>query len=149
MRLEPFFRQARDLVESARLFKEVAGAGNDSQLLRARELLEGLAVEVEHDVILAADDQERRRPDLAKGVSGQIGPAAAGDDGVHHLRMKRRGDQGRAASGAGAEEAQLERPGRRLALEPAGGGVKAASQKLDVEDLRAILRLRHGQEVNQ
>ena len=52
-----------------------------------------------------ADDQQRRRADVGERRPGQVGPAAAGDDGTHDVGLARGRHERRGGAGAGAEQA--------------------------------------------
>src|SRR4051812_32690732 len=60
---EPLARVIDDFFERAGLLEQVSRAWNDDQLCGSRKLRLCLAVEVDHDFIALADDQQRRRVD--------------------------------------------------------------------------------------
>jgi nucleotide-binding universal stress UspA family protein len=68
--------------EGAGFFEEVGGARYDGeQGVGGREDRLSLPVEGEHDVVVAADDEQRRREHVAEVPFGEVGPAAPGHDG--------------------------------------------------------------------
>jgi len=77
---EPADCQFSHLFRCPWLLEQAGGTGNDGQLVLARQLLPGLAVQVEDGFIAAADDEQRGRPHRGELRPGQVGPAAAGDD---------------------------------------------------------------------
>src|SRR6516225_2017943 len=58
---KPFLRKARDLFQGAWFLEEVRCARNDHQIFGALKLTEGLAIQFNHHVVVAADNQQRRR----------------------------------------------------------------------------------------
>ena len=48
-------------IEGARLLEQVRGAGHDGQVILAAQLRLGPAVEVQHHLVTAADDEQHRR----------------------------------------------------------------------------------------
>ena len=78
---EPPGRQARDLLQRARLLEQVRRAGHDLEP-RPRRACRASASRFmrDHRHVVAAHDQERRGAALAgSAVPGQVGPAAARD----------------------------------------------------------------------
>jgi len=73
-------RELRDAFECAGLFEKVRGTGDDLQLRLAAHLAERLFVQIDHHVIVTADDEQRRRLHPRQDIAREIGPAAAGDD---------------------------------------------------------------------
>src|SRR4030065_1987965 len=57
---EPRRRLARHLLQRAGLLQQVGGAGNDHQLFFAMQLVVGLLVEIDHDVVVAPAQQQGR-----------------------------------------------------------------------------------------
>jgi hypothetical protein len=58
---EPIARQFCDLLKRAWFFKEMGRTGNDLYLYFATHLITGLFVSLDDDVVLAANDEQRRR----------------------------------------------------------------------------------------
>lgn len=65
--------------QRARLLEQVGRAGHDLQAVLAAQAGLSLAVEVEHHVVLPADDEQRRRGYGGEPARGKIGTPAAGD----------------------------------------------------------------------
>ena len=65
----------------------------------------GLPVELEHDRVAAAHDQESRSAYSRESISGEIRPPATGDDGADLARPLGRGDEGAGRAGARTEQA--------------------------------------------
>src|SRR5262245_29584190 len=82
VRRKPRRRETGDLLERAGLLEQVRRAGNDLEALRRGELCERSAVEGEHLVIGAPDDEQRRRANALDGRR-EVGPTPAGDDRAH------------------------------------------------------------------
>ncbi len=61
--VEPIDGQPGDLVEGSRLLEEKGGSGNDRDPVGTLQLGGGHAIEVEHQLIGTADDQEDRSCD--------------------------------------------------------------------------------------
>src|SRR5690606_38728353 len=79
------------------------------------------AVEVKDLAVLAADDQQRRRPDAAQVGAGEVRPAAARDDRPdRHGPMGGR-DERRGGSGARAEESDRQTRRGLVLASPFGG----------------------------
>src|SRR5205823_11526975 len=55
--LEPLARELRHLVERSWLLEQMRGAGNDDELLLAMQQVERAPVQLDDDVVLAADDE--------------------------------------------------------------------------------------------
>jgi hypothetical protein len=83
----------------------VRGAGHDDELVFGVQVLLGLPVELEHDRVAAAHDQESRSAYSRESISGEIRPPATGDDGVDLARPLGRGDEGAGRAGARTEQA--------------------------------------------
>lgn len=121
------------LIELAGFLEQVGGAGNDQQALVAAEQGEGLAIEVDHHVVVA-DDQECGCGECRHGRgAGHGGPAAARDDGRDSRAVAGCQSQPGGGAGAGAEQAERQGHGERLGAEPGGGLAKPPGQQSDVE----------------
>jgi hypothetical protein len=131
--LEPLACQPRHLVERTGLLEEVRRSGDDHQLLLAAELLERRPVQLDHLKVVAADDQQRRRPDERQGRPGEIGAPTARDDRADRLGAPRRRDQRGGGAGAGAEVADPKMSRLRMLGEPVGGPDESLGEQADVE----------------
>lgn len=100
---EPFPGEIGDRLESAGFLEEVGGPGDDLEAGRRAELGLGAAVELEHDFVASADDQQRGGPHQSEAVPGQVRPPAPGDDGRDAPGMIGGGDEGGGSTRAGPE----------------------------------------------
>src|SRR5437870_11710385 len=82
---EPLARKFGDGLERARFFEEVSGARNKLEFHFALHFRYRLAIQVDHDVILPADDEHGLRFYFLMCRSGQVGPATSGKHGVDWL----------------------------------------------------------------
>src|SRR6266496_1443711 len=57
---EPVSRQLRNLLECTRFLEQMCRAGNDLHLLRPFQMGKRLPVQIDDDIIAAANDKERR-----------------------------------------------------------------------------------------
>ena len=71
----------------------------------------GIPVHAEHLAVEAPDDQQARCPHEREGVAGEVGPAAARDDGAHGVGPLRRRDECGGGAGARSERAQRQTGG--------------------------------------
>ena len=117
----------RGLGQGARLLEEVGGARRRPRArLGQPQPGAGLPVEVEHDVVGAADDEQRRRPHRRQPGAGEVGAAAAGDHRRDVDAGLGGGPERGPGAGAGAEVARPAVPrvsGR--APQPLGGRRRA------------------------
>src|SRR5258708_21992600 len=100
---EPACCVALDLSERARLLEQMAGAVDDDEFPRSPEPLVSHAVELDHMMIEAADDQQCRRDDLRQGIPRQIPASAARHDRLDRRARPPGGAQRGAAAGARPE----------------------------------------------
>ena len=77
MLLEPLARQPRHLVQSTGLLEEMRRPGDDREPLLASQLCERCLVQFDDLEVVAADDEQSRRPHLWQERPGQIRPATA------------------------------------------------------------------------
>jgi hypothetical protein len=124
----------------------MGGAWHNGQALFASELVQGLAIELEHLLVATADDQEGRGGDPREGVAGEIGPAAAGDHD-RDVSPACGSDEGGGGPGGGTEVAYRQQGS--LYPGPAGGAVEPLGQEGDVEDIRPAGALRFGEQVKE
>src|SRR5262245_65688575 len=95
MAVEPVGGQLHDPVERARLLEEMGCTGHDLEMRGPGRTGERLAVQLDHDIVEAADDEEDRGPDGRDQRTNEIRAAAARDDGAHRVGTLR-GEIGRA-----------------------------------------------------
>src|SRR6266540_4258310 len=75
---EPLGGPPGDLLQRAGFGKQVGGMRYHPQLAGRRQRGGGLLVELDHDRVPLAHDEQRRCPYLGQGAAGEIGAAAAG-----------------------------------------------------------------------
>ena len=100
--------RARRRLERARLLEQVGRAGHDDQFLLAAQQCAASAVHPDHRHVVAAHDQQRRRPHLRQCIAREVGPSAARYDGADRVRSLGGGHQRRGRTGARAEQADGE-----------------------------------------
>src|SRR5581483_6779872 len=88
-------REVADPLEGAGLFEQVGRAGNDLERALAPQTGRRLAVQLQHDRVVASDDQQRRRAQPLEGATGEVRPPAPGDDRRDDLAQLRRGHERR------------------------------------------------------
>ena len=108
-----------------------------------------LAVEFDHDLVVAADDQQYRCSQLWQPVGCQVGPSAARDDRANLLAQLRGRPQRRAGAGARAEVADWQSGELRLCLRPASRRDQPPGEQADVEHVRPVLLFFDCQQVEQ
>jgi len=145
---EPAAGEVGSSVEGSGFFEQVGGAGHDSELVLAPQVGLRGAVEFDHGVVEAADDEQGGGAYLRKFGAGKVGPAAAGDNGRDIHCWVGGGVEGGSGAGAGAEVGQTARDighGGQF-----GGDVEQASGKqADVEDIAPVPLFLWGQQVKQ
>ena len=141
----------RRRLQGAGLLEQVGGAGDDGELVLAAQLGLRPPVELEHDAVVAADDEQGRCPDRAPGG----GPARSGrpprDTTAAMLGVRFRGRPQRGGgAGAGAEVPDPERRAPRAV--PRSQWVasisRSASSAMSKTFARSSLLLR-GEQVEQ
>jgi hypothetical protein len=130
---EPAQCESRNLLQRARFFKEVARSGDDRQLLLAAHLLHGLTVQFDYLMVIAANDEQRRRLNASQGGACEIRPASPGNDGRNDGRLLSGGDQCCPCTGARSEVTHAEIAGGRFSAEPVGDLAKPGREKADIE----------------
>jgi hypothetical protein len=102
-----------DCIEGAGLFEQVRGVGDDGKPVLTAQPGLGLAVEGEHDLVEAADDEQCGCGDVGEAGGGQVWSAAAGDDGGDVRVRFGGGPQRSGGAGVGAEVANGQPAGLR------------------------------------
>src|SRR6266511_4060349 len=105
------------------------GARHDYEPLLGSQDVERAPVQLEHDLVRAADDQERRSADELERPAGEIRPATARDDDGDGVRPRSCGDERGGGTSARAEEADRQLCVRALA-EPVNRGCQRGGGKL-------------------
>src|SRR6266511_1654792 len=116
------------------------GARHDYEPLLGSQDVERAPVQLEHDLVRAADDQERRSADELERPAGEIRPATARDDDGDGVRPRSCGDERGGGTSARAEEADRQLCVRALA-EPVDRGDQPAGEQLDVEPVLARVEI--------
>lgn len=137
---EPIAGDPSDLLQRSRLLEQVGGAGDDIETRFAAKPPQRPSIEFEHFVIIAADDQKRRRLDVRQRLGGEIGASATRHDCGDSRGLMRGGDQGRRCSRARAEEPDRKIADLGQARRPGDGLLKARRKETDIEDVSAMLR---------
>ena len=103
--LEPLHRAYDDAFQGARLREQVARARDDLKRLRLGQARIGPLIELDDAKVHTAYDEERRRTDPTKRVTGEVRAPPTGNDGANAIAQFGRGDQGSGGSGARAKQA--------------------------------------------
>ena len=131
-------RRGRGRAEGSGLLEEVSRTGNDLDAVLAEQAIGRALVELEHDVVLPADDQQGRRLDRPEAPCGEVRASAPRDDradpGSRRGRCPQRGSRARART----EESDRQPGDGRLPSDPHHRSGQAARKQFDVEDIRAI-----------
>ncbi len=130
---EPVSGELLDLLERSRLLEKMRRARNDLELHVCVHLAHGVAIHLDHRLIVSTDDQEGRSLDAWKRVACQIRTPAAGHDSTDRCRPLGCGDQCGGSAGTGTEAADREIPKVGLPARPVSGGTDAWAEALDVE----------------
>src|SRR5688572_5714788 len=96
-----------DLFERARLLEEMRRAWDDLHLLFAPESREGLLVEINHNVIFAANNEQSGRFNPWQGIVGKVRPAATRHNGFDLFAQLRGCNERGRGAGARAKETQV------------------------------------------
>src|SRR6516164_3428850 len=107
-----------DCFEGAMLFKEVGRAGHDLELFLAVKFRKRFLVEPDHHIIVSTHDEQRRRLHASQCGTREIGPPAAGYNGIDAPPDLGRSHQRRTAAGARSEIADAEVASGRLSDKP-------------------------------
>ena len=100
---EPIDRRLDHRLQRPGLLEKMRRSGHDIEAFLALQQTQRAAIEVENVMVQPSDDQQRRRLDMSKGLSGEVGAASARDDSSHRSRFIRRRDEGRGGARAGPE----------------------------------------------
>ena len=147
--LEPASGQIHHLLQRPGLFEQVAGARHKLHGLVAGQRRERAPVQADDGFVRPAYDEQGRRRDPSQRRCGEIRPAAAGDNSPDAIAQPGRRRQRRGRPGAGAEEAERKVGEIGLLLDPGRRQQKTVSEKVDVEDLAAVLGFLLAQQVEQ
>ena len=103
MPFEPAGGERGDAFKGARLFEEVRRGWNNLERHLAVHAGHRVSIHGDDRNVIAADDQERRRDDLAQRGARQIGTAAARHHGENVVGPGRRCFERRSSTCAGAK----------------------------------------------
>ena len=118
---EPRGGMFRHLLQFSRLLKEMGGARNDDEFLRAAKFAEGHPVEFLNRVVKSAHDQECRRGDTLQSLTGKIGSSSARDNGMDIRSLAGRGNECGRSSRARPKVPDGESLGMFLIFQPSCG----------------------------
>src|SRR5947207_8371414 len=104
MLFEPVARQLDDALERAGLFEEMGCARNDDELCWRSQTGLSLPIQLDHDIVALADDEERRGADLFERAARQIRPTATRHDRANLSRPIGGGDERGGRTGARAKQ---------------------------------------------
>ena len=136
VRKEPLRRVSDDLIERAGFLEEMRRGRHDHELAFHLQSLLRLAVKRNDRVIMAPDDEKRRRAHALERVTRQIRASAARDD-REDAAIVRCGHKRRARSCARPEITNGQPCGLRLFAGPGGRQRKPRRQQRNVEDVAA------------
>jgi hypothetical protein len=80
-------------------------SGHDIEAFFALQQTQRVAIKIENVMVQPSDNQQRRRLDVSKSLSGEVGAASARDDSSDRSWFVRRGDERRGGARAGPEQA--------------------------------------------
>ncbi len=103
MRAKPIDRRLDHRLKRPGLLEKMRRSGHDIEALLASQQTQRAAIEFENVMIQPSDDQQRRRLDMSKGLSGEVGAASARDDSFYWCWFVRGGDERRGGPRAGPE----------------------------------------------
>jgi hypothetical protein len=132
--LEPVRGEPGDLLERAGFLKWVRGAGNGRELASCAHPALRLTVELDHDVVTAADDQLYRRPHVGEAEGREVRAPPARDDGADIVSELGGGPQRGAGAGTGAEVDATPRHGSQRS----GCGPDANAERCQRERSRGL-----------
>ena len=113
--------------------------GNDLDAAFAKQAVGRALVELEHDVVFPADDQQGRRLDRREAPCGEVRTSAPRDDRADRRRPGAADAHNAAAAPVLAPKSPTGQSGDgRLPSDPQHRRGQAARKQFDVEDVRAI-----------
>lgn len=101
---EPGGSQAGHLVEGSGFLEQVGGSGDNLELDFSSHLVHGRLIQPEDLLVSPAHDEERWRPNLGKGLGGEIRSSSPGHHGPCQFGPTGRRDQGRRRTRTRPEE---------------------------------------------
>jgi hypothetical protein len=124
-------------------------SGHDIEAFLALQQTQRVAIEVENVMVQPSDNQQRRRLDMSKGLSGKVGAASARDDSSDRSWFVRRGDERRGGARAGPEQANRKSLDVTRCRRPANGFAHARTEQGDIENVAPILFFTRREEIEQ
>jgi len=144
---KPPRRKIGNTFERAGLFEEVRRARDDFHPFFTMKRGKRLLVKQDDFMILAADDKKRRGANFAEPAQGQVGPAAARDDGCYRVVRLRRNDKRSGSACRSPEEPYGKAFRFRLADNPAKNASETLCKKIDIETILIFRILILGKQV--
>src|ERR671912_542220 len=139
----------RDLIEGARLLEQMAGSGNDHQLLRAPQIIESGLVHCDHRPVSAANNEKCGGTDQTQSIASKIRPSAAGYDSTDVAAKSRCGNQRCSGSRARSKIADREARQAGSPARPFGGDDETRCQQVDIEHVAAVFFFLGLQQIEQ
>jgi hypothetical protein len=133
MTFKPLASKSRYLVKRSGLFEEMRCARNDHELLFATQLCESCPVQIDHRVIVPADNEQRWCFDMRQCRASKIRASAARDDGTYHIGALSRRHQRGGSAGACPEAANRKVLRTGALREPVGCTHDPFGEQIDVE----------------
>ena len=148
---EPARGETGHFLQCATLAEKVGGTGHDRDLaIAVDERVARRLVHLDHAVVVPADDEQRRCPHLREqGVTGQIGPSAARNDGADRVGHRRRDPQRGCRAGARAEQPDREPAGLRVTAYEPHRVPEAFGEEIDVEPGLVVLVLLRREQIEE
>ncbi len=144
MTREPVRGQIGDAAEGTRLVERVRGTWHHGDAVRAAQPRPRRPIQLSHDGIAAADDQQCRCENATQSRSSEVGAPATGnhcaDSGVRFGRRPQR----RAGAGTHAEHTNRQPGTDRLAADPFDDLDQPPTKQAGIENVGARRLLRQG-----
>src|ERR1700722_6552336 len=131
MAQEPVSRHPHPLLQRSWFFEQMGGSRNNREFLFAGQKLKCLAIQLNHDVIFAAHNEERGSPDIEQRATREVGASAPGDHGVDR-RIGGGGYECSSSAGAGTEIADREPTSSVLLANPLRRRKETLREQIDV-----------------
>lgn len=117
------------------LFKKMGSIGDYDKVLdlSLNHVVERLPIKLKHTIVFAADKKEGGGTDTDQGITGEIGTAAARDDGLNKFWLIGGDFEGGGGTGRGAEVTKIKLFKTAILLAEDGSGRKPGSKKFNVK----------------
>lgn len=137
---KPVRREGRHPVQCSGLLEQMGGARDNHQLFRASQFVERMIVEVHHEVVAPADNEQRWCLDPRQRLGpGEIGPASSRNDCIHRLTQFRRRNQCRRPTRACTKVSNAQMPGGCVVCDPLRRSGQATRQQIDIETKSGVV----------